>query len=580
MIKKKVYLFSINVHKLNEYTLFFKNYDVEVILKTDFNSEGKSSLTILDDNKGLLNEEGVIALFREETNLYNYFGEEIKDVTSQNDMDIVYTTTKLYLQTKDSHDFIKSERVSGFIDYSKKSTGDSVFGWDDVFILDTLGLSYQELKEKNMKNHCRQEILSKFVADELYYEENVELNFNKQHQKNVIEFSSSLSDFIGSNKYINMQKVKDFGFDKLFNIALSNGGFFRSSKNRRQKNYWIPGLNAGLPLVPKKDEIHELTFFIHDLCHFMMPDLVYAGHTDKHSDQVYILYRMMSESITMVMADMYFIDCLNRSDVEYDFDKRKIYPLYKAIKAKNPTVEVKDVLYANMKYCLFGDDLFYKNMINVTDYEVLEDFKKKYEPFFIEDFKWTKRNLDNMKSNKSIFRSWSNDNRKMIASQKLNTVNDFVQLNIHTKSNPSEVAEDIFKFVLNNIISQKENDVNLFSKEKNITDSFKKYMLGQIVIFYKFDFIPISKVYLEKIQSILNQDIILVSEIKKVRNLYTSFLDLLEKNYKLINKDDLETYKDVFPVFDSFFVFYDEDESYYKNLKETSRNILNSKEGD
>jgi len=38
---------------------------------------------------------------------------------------------------------------------------------------------------------------------------------------------------------------------------------FRSASNRREKNYWFPGLNAGIPLVPKRDPVHEATFMAH-----------------------------------------------------------------------------------------------------------------------------------------------------------------------------------------------------------------------------------------------------------------------------------------------------------------------------
>lgn len=576
MKKKKIYLLSISHLKHKEYKSFFSNYDIDIILIDNFKD---NDTNLFDQYNHLFDNAETIAIFREKTQLFNKKNNEIINRLDKSfDLAVVYTNTTLKIKTKSYEKSIKSGIIDGFIDYDKRNNKPDTFGWDDVFILDSLGLSYQDLKDKNMKNHCRQEVMSKFVASELHYEDKIELNYNKQNQKEVIEFSNSVANFITDNQFIQLDSVKKFGFHNLFRIAVNNGGFFRSSKNRRQKNYWMPGLNAGLPLVPKKDEIHELTFFIHDLCHFIMPDLIYTGHSDNHKyDQIYLIYRMMSESLTMVLADMCFIDCLQESNVDYNFDKRKIYPLYKAILNKDNKTSLKEILYANMKYCLFGDDTEYQKLISDSDFPILNEFKDKYEPFFIEDFKWTVKNLENMKSNSEMFLAWSSDNRNLIASQNLKTISDLnIQLNIDT-NNSNDIANTIFDHVFISIIDQR-HQAPIEESNTNLTNSFKKYMLGQNIIFHKFNFIPISKVYLDKINTYLDKQLLDINDIEKIRDLYSSYLSILESRYKLINADDLFTYKDVFPIFDSFFVFYDEEQLYYKNLKTVSYNILNNKE--
>jgi hypothetical protein len=101
-------------------------------------------------------------------------------------------------------------------------------------------------------------------------------------------------------------------------LTFASGVFFRAAENRRQGNYWNPGLNGGrtclflpfsfrflfyllfclhvaplmfdrfhrnllydvrvgIPLTKKADEIHELTFMAHDFGHFTIPDLCYVG---------------------------------------------------------------------------------------------------------------------------------------------------------------------------------------------------------------------------------------------------------------------------------------------------------------
>lgn len=85
--------------------------------------------------------------------------------------------------------------------------------------------------------------------------------------------------------------------ERLFTTVLNSGLFLRAAITRREFIYWLPGLNAGLPLVPKDDAIHEVemleislglgwklrgkspkspcefgqvTFQAHDLAHFLL----------------------------------------------------------------------------------------------------------------------------------------------------------------------------------------------------------------------------------------------------------------------------------------------------------------------
>ena len=113
----------------------------------------------------------------------------------------------------------------------------------------------------------------------------------------------------------------------VFVAVANNGAFFRAARTRREVNYWLPGLNAGIPFVAKRDPIHEITFTAHDFGHFLIPDLVYTGNNSTNGRRAYILYRMLSEAVTMVFADMLFVETLRLSGHEYDYSKRHIHPL-------------------------------------------------------------------------------------------------------------------------------------------------------------------------------------------------------------------------------------------------------------
>ncbi|WP_103071796.1 Maf family protein [Aquimarina sediminis] len=574
---KIIYLLTRNNYKLKEYQEFFHNYNITVKKIADF-TPFKDAKELLERYYDILKKPQVFTVVFDETHLFSKKDNtRIYNVNKDNDLELVYTKTILYYLEGENISSISSTTYDGVIDYAARKKETNVFGWDDIFILKSTGLSYQELKDRKMKNHCRQEVLSNFVENYLYYRENIDLNYNKLNQKEVIEFSNKIFDFVATNRYLNLESVKEKKLNVLFQYALNNGGFFRSSKNRRQKNYWVPGLNAGIPLVPKSDEIHEITFFVHDLCHFIIPDLIFNGVSNTLYDNVYIIYRMMSEALTQVVADMIFIDCLVKDEVTYDFSKRKIYPLYAAITRKNPHVTLKELMYANVQYSILGDDSGYKKLIDINDIPVLVDFKKKYETFFIEDFKWTQRNLENMKANSKSFGRWSKENQDVFKDQQLYTIEEYVTSVLHLELSSSIATSQLVNLIFNQVMNQYDtilNSLQKYSIEEQISNSFKKYMLGQIMIFYRIDFLHYSRFVKNKIAQQLRKQQISLSDIRRIRSFYNDYLSLLESEYHLINKDDMETFKEVYPIFDTFFVFYDTSKEKHDNLKQVAAQYL------
>lgn len=561
-MKKAVVLQTTNQHKAKEYVSIFKRYDIEVILSS------KKSLVqndVAESKKEFGSSDyNVIGVLADESNLYNLDG----TLSSREDMAIVQNKTTFYYLLPDFSEIITLiDKIDGWIDLSLKDV--RAFGWDDIFIVKSTGISYFKLFKRGLKISPRNRLVSTFIKKTVYYKEHLDLNFNKQNQERSVDFDYRVLDFIQNNKYLSLPLVQKY-FKNIFFQAMNSGAFFRSAKNRREKNYWLPGLNAGIPLVAKKDEIHEITFAVHDLCHFIMPDLIFDVEDYKPSfKNVYIMHRMISEAITMVYADMLFIDCLVKSGVDYDFSKRKIYPLYSAILKKNENVNIKDIVYANVQYCLFGDESYYLALLNEEDLNVFQEFKDKFEPFFVEDYKWTLHNFDSMYCNRYTFSKWKNDSHCIFENQKLISVTDLFRSVFNRDI--KVMADNIFNFAMSNYF---EKEKKILSNEEYVSNSFKKYMLGQLFVFYKFSFLSISKPYLDKILKVLNKDIISIDEIKKIRTFYENFLLLLKDELYLIDEDDFETYKEVFPIFDSFYVFYDKEKTYYKNLKEIHEEIL------
>ncbi len=95
----------------------------------------------------------------------------------------------------------------------------------------------------------------------------------------------------------------------------------------------------------------------HDFGHFLLPDLIFTGSEVSCSvvgQRLYIIFRMLSEAVTMILADVLFVEGLRKvcgqvgrlfltvfslsgthlsllhwqiHGVEYDWTKRKIHPL-------------------------------------------------------------------------------------------------------------------------------------------------------------------------------------------------------------------------------------------------------------
>jgi hypothetical protein len=412
--------------------------------------------------------------------------------------------------------------------------------------------------------------VSKWIEERIYYSNKIDLRFNPIHSKRPIDFEICPYNYINSHKYYSLQELKSNNIFNLFVNIINGGVFFKSSINRRMNNYWSPGLNGGIPMVPKNDEIHETTFMTHDFLHFALPDLIYTGNNSYKHKITYISWRMLSEAITMAIADMFLIDVMKNTGIQYNYAQRRIFPLYEdiGIDLKNTSMEdlinkLKIVIYANYRYCLLGDDQVYKNLLDKKSksYDNLELFKEKYKNFYVQDYKWTNENYKNMTNNSDNFRYWHSQVKEIldtISDNKLNTIDDII--NIIEDENPEifnfqeRVFDFIFNYVFENKIKKFISEHTEFNKEKSLKNAFLRYISGQFMIFSKYNFIDSSD-FTSRIKAILAGRIT-IREIETCRNIYNEFLDLL-LNKNLITSDDYKTYMEVYPIFEPSYLSYD-----------------------
>ena len=195
-------------------------------------------------------------------------------------------------------------------------------------------------------------------------------------------------------------------FNRYLTWVNNFGTFIRFSENKVQRLYWNPAINAGIPLTAKdKDPVYELVFLLHDFGHFLLPDLVFTNEDLEKSElgkKVYINWRLLGESITVVLNEMLVDDFLkDKSEfkemltLEYD----KPYKLFQILKNINinDLEWLKNLFWSSYLYFCKLDDTGFTNLIDKSypDWEnIWKGFNERYHPVAKRGREWTETNFD------------------------------------------------------------------------------------------------------------------------------------------------------------------------------------------
>jgi inosine/xanthosine triphosphate pyrophosphatase family protein len=462
-----------------------------------------------------------------------------------------------------------SASVEGFIFPHLKTDRSDVYNWDDVFVSTRTMKTYQAMKDKGIKNSARDIAFSKLI-DELpfifEFEKKVNLKFNPTETNEVISFKPFIYDLFQENRYYQIA-YKNPLFKNIINNVLNEGLFIRRASNRKQKNYWLPGLNAGIPLTPKKDELHEMTFMFHDIMHFIFTDVMVLDN-DKISKHKYLISRMMSEAFTLVLADMLFVSLLKDENIEYDYNKRRIYPLFDKMKFsidKDNISKIKDLLWANVCFALLGreDELF----ALVNDQELINSYKEKYQRFFQEDYRWTHHNYENVVKK-------SNNNTALIS-----LVTEFCKDSIPTTHNfcsyfdvnagLEDQIKSIFDCMFGKLKLVIETEID-YNPTMAFTHAVKRYFVGQMSVFFKFETLY-NDLFITQLMNYLKKETLSEDDLIDLNTIYSVYIDKLkEDNY--ISQYTAKDLKNICPIFDPFYVFYEKKEN--ETFAETLNDIF------
>jgi hypothetical protein len=364
-----------------------------------------------------------------------------------------------------------------------------------------------------------------------------------------VDFQASVSRFVASNPYLQKPELKIYGLDRLIRASLQGGVHFRASPSRRIGNYWLPGLNGGIPFTPKDDPIHEITYFFHDLMHYLVPDLLFDGSTSRPARLVYLASRMISESISLVLADMLFVDSLKQAGVSYDFPKRRIHPLFKSFQEPATTPEsLKKLCWRMTRYCLLGESV-------LGEGPEAEAFITKYKGFFVADWAWTAANWSNMARRAPSIRDWLERLGGYSGVETAGAV--ALKLKIEPDASFLEVVRSCFDYLFEaRIVAALQNDAPL-NEPLAYSNAFRRWLAGQLAVFPRYQAIVGWPELAERLFSrAQNPALFTAGEIREIRQEYAGHLNQLARKAAL-SFDDARSFAQVFPLFDPFFVFYD-----------------------
>lgn len=541
----KIIIVTTNDYKQKELSKYFHNIGLQTHHMRKYDQKSFQQLfpdyLCIREQTNLINKETLIS-----SNL-----EQFEEVVHQSTV-----TLDIFSNGKNNQIKFYAE-VEGFIFPTLKTDRNDIYDWDDIFVSSSTMKTYQEMKDNGIKNSARDLAFAQvidYLPEVFQFKEKINLKFNPVIHEEIISFEPIIKNLFDHNPYYKIAYENDF-FNPILNYILQNGLFIRRASNKKQKNYWLPGLNAGIPLTPKKDELHELTFMFHDIMHFLYPDLIVL-EKNQLSKHKYILARMMSEAFTLVLADILFISLLKNKNIEYDYAKRKIYPLFENIQfelTKENLPKIKQLLWANVCFALLGQDEPLKSLVknDIAFY----NYKNKYQRFFQEDYIWTENNFNNIVHQSHHNYQWY----KLLKNNDVDlpTTENFCP-NFSLKLSLVEQIKEIFSCMFDKIECTLNSSIH-YSEKYAFSHAVKKYMYGQIYIFFKFETLY-NQLFLKEIMKILNKELLDKKDLIDMLSLYNSYIDKLGKD-NFISPYEVKNFKNIYPIFEPFYVFYDKEKS-------------------
>lgn len=474
------------------------------------------------------------------------------------------------------HAWVKNERgelvrrsfireVQGTFDASALRPGDpKVFNWDSAFT-SAAGATLHEMSEAGLKNSAREQCLSAFVKERLLLEQPKALKWTL-----LADWNTNARLLLEHPLYAQLPAP----LKNALEFVVHEGVFFRSVQSRREGNYWFPGLNGGLPFVPKSDAVHEATYLFHDVMHHLMPDLLFDGVDSDDHRRAYIAYRMMSEAISLVMADMTYVASLAASSLapkDYDWAKRRIFPLYQSLPSAL-SGDLKSLAREVTRFVLRGE----RGRLGAQG-DAWKSFEEKYTKFFVADFQWTRVNWKNLHGRAQMVRDWVQlVGASTFRAQGLWFVSDVVA-RLGRGLSVAELVEATFELVWAERIAPalRFSEGSRGTLEERVEHStergFRRWLTGQLAFFARYQPLlglpPLATELAARLREVRAID---AGERAAIRDRFEAHVKSLAAK-GIISDDDALMFPDCFPLFDPFFLRdYDTAKQEFTSVAEAS----------
>jgi hypothetical protein len=422
--------------------------------------------------------------------------------------------------------------------------------------------------------------IESFLLNEVFYKTKRNLRFSPVQNpgNHVANWTITILDVIRENSILQHLLNNDSPFRPYVTKVSNFGTFFRFAENKAQRLYWNPPLNAGLPLSAKKCGSYEAIFAMHDFGHLLLPDLVFTGHVSKLSKQVSVCWRLLGESLTLTLNEMFLPDFLKNyqsfidglsvagkspNDPSLVFGYDKPYKLFMILseEIRNGNLydnhdQIRCLFKAAFKYFYKQSSEDYLELIDKTkeNWEsVWTDFHNRYLPISMRGREWTEDNFDaieKMKDEYSVW--WSAISKHEISDLKLRLLNDMEELILEKCPNPTDndIMDIMFDLVWKEVISP------LFTKQLTVEHTientcetskilaFKRYMFGNIFLLTKYNSCDhTTKMILDLLDSLPNKDSDKI--ISEIYELYqNAVLDLFHQSHITLN--EYHNYKNIY----------------------------------
>lgn len=359
-------------------------------------------------------------------------------------------------------------------------------------------------------------------------------------------------------------------------LCNERGLFLKVGNYPKQRAYWNSSTNGGLPVYKKADPIHEGTFMLHDMFHFVPKDpVIGAQKLEKSHKAAYIAHRLLSEASTLVLADMVAVADADLGKAGYDTSKRRIFPIYESIvTSKGSVPDVDKLLAANAFFCFTGNPEGFK-LLGASQ-EAVSNYKSKYESIFRDDFAWNIHNWEAMVSERasnpriSEYYNWLDSHTDLPS-----------MASYSSASEASDAGTDIPK-MLSLFRADYKNALGYHQPIDNIKRcklASEKYFAGQRIVFARFgeyldptSFMHTFDQHYDKLAQA--DDVSSINELtQKINHSVDAYLQILYDSGQLL-PHELAIYRFSAPLYPVKFINYEKKGTVYSELAQEMEEFM------